>query len=93
MAYKTNQCYKDLEQLLKRPLNSVDYHNVQYWFEHYPSDYIEAVINVITTKSVMSSNYVSTALAYHYDVYKELKRINGDVVKKATPPNKNPFDL
>ena len=93
MEYTIDRCYADLEQLLKRPLNTLDYQNVSYWFETYPSDYVHATIITLKNVKIYKSNYISSALASKFDFYKALKQINGESIEEIKPTKKYSFDL
>ena len=78
MAYTINKCYKDLEQLLKRPLNSVDFQNAQYWFEHYPSDLIQTILIYSKSCNIFKSNYISSTLANTFKIYQILLQVRNE---------------
>lgn len=74
MSYSISQAYKDVEQILKRPINSFDFNTINSWFSNYEVDYIEFAFNQIKTMpNIYSTNFINTWLYRNYDFYKGVK--------------------
>lgn len=83
MAYSYEQCLRDLEQILNRPINPIECQYASSWFDNYPQDHIHTCMEICKGRGVYRASYVSNVLASHYAYYQAYMRANG--VEEATP--------
>lgn len=97
MAYSISDCYKDLELILKRPINSLEFAWVESWFERYDPIYIQININICKTNpNIYRASYISNSLASHSSFYNELKNITSldfNNLKNITITNNLDFNM
>ena len=83
MAYTYENCLKDLEKLLNRPLNSFEFQYVNTWFDNYPNDFLNACLEMCKGRVIYKVSYISSILFQHYPFYQAYMKVNG--VEEATP--------
>ncbi len=84
MNYTISQCYKEVEKILKRPLNSNEYEWIKSWFENYPKDFIEATMISLENTRIYKASYISTTLANHFIFYKSFLKVRGESSEELT---------
>lgn len=89
MSYSINQVYRDVEQILKRPINTFDFQTINSWITNYDIDYIEFSFSQLKNMpNIYSTNFINTYLFRNYDMYKSIKQsILSSHTIIQTPPN------
>ena len=77
MAYTYENCLKDLEKLLNRPINSFEFQYVNTWFDNYPNDFLNACLEMCKGRVIYKVSYISSILYQHYPFYQAYMRVNG----------------
>ena len=73
MAYSIANAYKDVEQILKRPLNSFEFMKIDSWFSRYSINYLEfSFSKLLKMPNIYSTNFIDTYLFRNYEYFKEL---------------------
>lgn len=86
MAYTYENCLKDLEKLLNRPINSFEFQYVNTWFDNYPNDFLNACLEMCKGRVIYKVSYISSILYQHYPFYQAYMKVNG--VEEAIPITK-----
>lgn len=89
MSYSINQVYKDVEKILKRPINTFDYQAINNWVNNYDLDYIEFSFSQLKNMTnIYSTNYINTYLFRNYEMYNSIKKsiLSSTPIIQTTPP-------
>ena len=73
MAYSINQAYKDVEEVLNRPLGSMDFYDIGNWFNNYDADFIKICIDMCRGRQVFSTKYITSMMFKQYSFYQAVK--------------------
>ena len=73
MAYSINQAYKDVEQVLNRPLGSMDFYDIGNWFNNYDEDFIKVCIDMCRGRQVFTTKYITSMMFKQYSFYQAVK--------------------
>lgn len=76
MAYTYENCLKDLEKLLNRPINSFEFQYVNTWFDNYPNDFLNACLEMCKGRVIYKVSYISSILYQHYPFYQAYMKVN-----------------
>lgn len=74
MAYSINQAYKDVEQVLNRPLGSMDFYDIGNWFNNYDEDFIKVCIDMCRGRQVFTTKYITSMMFKQYSFYQAMKK-------------------
>lgn len=72
--YSISQCFKDIEQLFKRPISSTEYMRIASWFDNFESEHVKLAMSIANTRSgIYSIGYIEKILNGTLDTYKANK--------------------
>lgn len=85
MEYSISQVYKDVEQILKRTLNSLDFNTINSLIQNYDIGYIQWALAILKTHNVFSTNYIRNFLFNNYQTYQISKQVFATSVETTQP--------
>lgn len=72
--YSISQCFKDIEQLFKRPISSTEYMRIASWFDNFESEHVKLAMSIANTRSgIYSIGYIEKILNGTLETYKANK--------------------
>lgn len=72
--YSISQCFKDIEQLFKRPISSTEYMRIASWFDNFESEHVKLAMSIANTRSgIYSTGYIEKILNGTLETYKANK--------------------
>lgn len=72
--YSISQCFKDIEQLFKRPISSTEYMRIASWFDNFESEHVKLAMSIANTRSgIYSVGYIEKILNGTLETYKANK--------------------
>ena len=77
MSYSVNQAYKDVEEVLNRPLGSMDFYDIGNWFNNYDADFIKICIDMCKGRQVFSTKYITSMMFKQYSFYQAVVSVKG----------------
>ena len=81
--YSITQCFKDVEQILHRTINSSEYMRIASWFDNYESEHIKLAMTIANTRNgIYSVNYIERIICSTLETYNATKMV------KETPNDK-----
>lgn len=88
MEYSISNAYKDVEQILKRPLNSFEYMKIETWISRYSLKYLQLSFKQLSKmQNIYSTNFIDTYLFRNYSYYQEIiASIGNDAEIKIDSP-------
>ena len=79
MSYSVNEAYKDVEQILNRPLGSMDFYDIGNWFNNYDADFIKVCIDMCKGRQVFSTKYITSMMFKQYSFYQAVVSSKGQM--------------
>lgn len=79
MSYSVNEAYKDVEQILNRTLGSMDFYDINNWFNNYDADFIKICIGMCRGRQVFSTKYITSMMFKQYSFYQAVVSVKGQV--------------
>ena len=77
MSYSVNEAYKDVEQVLNRPLGSMDFYDINNWFNNYDANFIKICIDMCRGRQVFSTKYITSMMFKQYSFYQAVVSVKG----------------
>ena len=75
MKYSISDAYKDVEQILKRPLNSFDFNTINALIQNYDIKYVQWCLTILKNHNVFSTNYIKTFMFNNLQTYQVSKEM------------------
>lgn len=75
MNYSISDAYKDVEQILKRPLNSFDFNTINALIQNYDIKYVQWCLTILKNHNVFSTNYIKTFMFNNLQTYQVSKEM------------------
>lgn len=73
--YSISDAYKDVEQILKRPLNSFDFNTINALIQNYDIKYVQWCLTILKNHNVFSTNYIKTFMFNNLQTYQVSKEM------------------
>lgn len=68
--YSEKQCYSDIENILGRTLNQIEYETINQWFKNYDDIHILTCITLCKKKgSIFSIKYIANTIVQNYEYF------------------------
>ena len=85
--YSISQCFKDIEQLFKRPISSTEYMRIASWFDNFESEHVKLAMSIANTRSgIYSVGYIEKILNGTLETYKANKAMQETPNDKVITP-------
>lgn len=87
--YTLEQAYKDIQQMLSRPINQMDFVEIQRWFRIYDPEYIEETLNDLRQRKGRIGNLVYIVKVLQGNLFDYEDRKKAIEAMKASAPSSN----
>lgn len=85
--YSISQCFKDIEQIFKRPISSTEYMRIANWFDNFESEHVKLAMSIANTRSgIYSIGYIEKILNGTLETYKANKAMQETPNDKVITP-------